>query len=46
MSRSDNPYDNAEAESFIKTVSAEAVVQFENQHAPHPVKTTGRFRPL
>jgi putative transposase len=43
MSRTGNPYDNAQAESFIKTLKYEEVHLFEYQHLDEARKRIGHF---
>jgi putative transposase len=43
MSRTGNPYDNAQAESFIKTLKYEEVHLFEYQHLAEARKRIGHF---
>jgi putative transposase len=43
MSRTGNPYDNAQAESFIKTLKYEEVPLFESQHFAAARGRLGQF---
>jgi putative transposase len=43
MSRTGNPYDNAQAESFIKTLKYEEVHLFEHQHCAAARGRRGQF---
>ena len=43
MSRTGNPYDNAQAESFIKTLKYEEVYLFEYQHLAEARQRIGQF---